>query len=97
MPLRLLILLVNFMTVATAISLDANFSGGVFSSSPFIGDVGRRLRNRRDTGNSQILHRLWRLSTGWHGAVAGSLLGAPISTILIVLELTGDYAVTIES
>jgi len=29
------------------------------------------------------------------GAVAGSVLGAPISTILIVFELTGDYAVTI--
>lgn len=37
MPLRLLILLVNFKTVATAISLDASFSGGVFSSSLFIG------------------------------------------------------------
>jgi CIC family chloride channel protein len=29
------------------------------------------------------------------GAVAGAVLGAPISTILIVFELTGDYEITI--
>ena len=29
------------------------------------------------------------------GAVAGAVLGAPISTILIVFEMTGDYALTI--
>jgi CIC family chloride channel protein len=29
------------------------------------------------------------------GAVAGSVLGAPISTILMIFELTGDYALTI--
>src|SRR5690606_36790330 len=29
------------------------------------------------------------------GAVAGAVLGAPISTILIIFELTGDYEVTV--
>ncbi|MDX1737916.1 MAG: CBS domain-containing protein, partial [Alphaproteobacteria bacterium] len=29
------------------------------------------------------------------GAVAGAVLGAPISTILMVFELTGDYALTV--
>jgi CIC family chloride channel protein len=29
------------------------------------------------------------------GAVAGAVLGAPISTILIVFELTGNYAITV--
>jgi len=29
------------------------------------------------------------------GAVAGSVLGAPISTILIIFELTSGYALTI--
>jgi CIC family chloride channel protein len=29
------------------------------------------------------------------GAVAGAVLGAPISTILVVFELTGDYAITV--
>ena len=29
------------------------------------------------------------------GAVAGAVLGAPISTIMVIFELTGDYALTI--
>ncbi len=29
------------------------------------------------------------------GAVAGAVLGAPISTILMIFELTGDYELTI--
>ena len=96
MPLRLLILLVIFKIAATAISLGAGFGGGVFSSSLFIGAM---LGGAFGIVASQALPEY---STGHGayalvgmGAVAGSILGAPISTILIVFELTGDYAVTI--
>ncbi len=95
-PLRLLILLVIFKTGATVISLGGGFGGGVFSPSLFIGAMLG--------GAFGIIATLAfpEYSTGHGayalvgmGAVAGSVLGAPISTILIVFELTGDYAVTI--
>jgi CIC family chloride channel protein len=96
MPLRLLILLVIFKTGATVISLGCGFGGGVFSPSLFIGAM---LGGAFGIIASQAFPEY---STGHGayalvgmGAVAGSVLGAPISTILIVFELTGDYAVTI--
>ena len=96
MPLRLLILLVIFKTAATVISLGAGFGGGVFSPSLFIGAmlggafgiVATQVFPEHSTGHGAY-------ALVGMGAVAGSILGAPISTILIVFELTGDYAVTV--
>ncbi len=96
MPLQLLVLLVIFKTAATAISLGGGFGGGVFSPSLFMGAmlggafgiVATQAFPDYSTGHGAY-------ALVGMGAVAGSVLGAPISTILIVFELTGDYAVTV--
>ena len=95
-PLWLLLALIVAKTAATAICLGSGFAGGVFSPSLFIGAmVG---------GAYGIIatHAFPELSSGHGaytiigmGAVAGAVLGAPISTILMIFELTSDYELTI--
>ena len=83
-------------TVATAITLGCGFGGGVFSPALVIGAMLG--------GSFGVIATLVfpDLSSGHGaytivgmGAVAGAILGAPISTILMVFELTGDYALTV--
>ena len=74
----------------------AGFGGGVFSPSMFIGAmvggafglIATQIFPELSSGHSA--YTLVGL-----GAVSGAVLGAPISTILIVFELTADYALTI--
>lgn len=95
-PLWLLILLIICKTAATAISLGGGFGGGIFSPSLFLGAMLGGAFGIVAT--SAFPH----LSSG-HGAysiigmsaVAGAVLGAPISTILMIFELTSDYSLTI--
>lgn len=96
LSLELLVLLLVAKMAATAITLGSGFGGGVFSPSLFIGAMLG--------GAFGIVATLVfpHLSSGHGaytivgmGAVAGAVLGAPISTILIVFELTGDYALTV--
>lgn len=94
--LYFLILLIVAKTAATAITLGSGFGGGVFSPSLFLGAmVGGAFGL---VATDMFPH----LSSGHGaytivgmGAVAGAVLGAPISTILMVFELTGDYALTV--
>ena len=82
--------------LATSITLASRFGGGVFSPSLYLGAMA---------GGSfgiivSMIFPQWASSHGLYaitgmGAVAASILGAPISTILIAFELTGDYNVTI--
>lgn len=92
LPLMLVVLLIFAKLAATAISIAGRFGGGVFSPALFIGAmlgsaygilIGDVFPSLTET------HGLYAL-VGM-GAVAGAVLGAPISTILIVFELTGDY------
>ena len=95
-PLWLLLALIALKTAATAICLGCGFGGGVFSPSLFIGAM---------TGGAYgiIATSVFPHLSSGHGAyaivgmgaVAGAVLGAPISTILMIFELTGDYAITI--
>ena len=95
-PFWLLVALVVVKTAATAISLGCGFGGGVFSPSLMIGAL---------VGGAFGIVATWgfpHLSSGHGaytlvgmGAVAGAVLGAPMSTILIIFELTGDYELTI--
>jgi CIC family chloride channel protein len=95
-PLWLLLALVVAKTAATAITLASRFGGGVFSPSLYVGAMAGAAFGviaaaafpelAADTGLYTIVGM---------GAVAAAVLGAPISTILIVFELTGDYAVTV--
>ena len=83
-------------TVAVAITLASRLVGGVFSPALYIGAM---------TGGAFGIIASWvfpELSShvGVYaiigmGAVAAAILGAPISTVLIVFELTGDYHITL--
>jgi CIC family chloride channel protein len=94
--LWLLLALLVAKTAAVAISLGAGFGGGVFSPSLYLGAM---LGGAFGIIATQAFPHL---SSG-HSAytlvgmasVAGAVLGAPISTILIVFELTRDYSVTV--
>jgi len=88
--LELLLMLLAAKMAAVAISLGSGFAGGVFSPSLFLGAMLG--------GSFGIIatEAFPHLSSGHSaytlvgmGAVAGAVLGAPLSTILIVFELTG--------
>ena len=95
-PLLLLLLLIVVKTIAVGVTFGARFGGGFFSPSLFIGAM---------TGGAfgLIAAAAFPEMAASHGlyaiigmsAVAASVLGAPISTILIVFELTGDYKISI--
>jgi CIC family chloride channel protein len=94
--IELLIALFLVKIFSTALCLGFGFGGGVFSPSLV---VGAMLGGIFGTVTN-MLAAVPTSSPGVYsmvgmGAVAGAVLGAPISTILIVFELTGDYKVTI--
>lgn len=94
--LAMMLALIAVKTLATALCLGAGFSGGVFSPALFVGAM---------VGGSFGVIATWALpwlssGTGAYaivgmGAVAGAVLGAPISTVLMVFELTSNYDMTI--
>ena len=95
-PLWLLFALIVFKTGATAISLGCGFGGGVFSPSLFIGAMlGGAFGIIATEAFPQLSSGHGAYTILGMGAVAGAVLGAPISTILMVMELTNDYAITI--
>jgi len=79
-------------TVAVAITLGGRMGGGVFSPSLMIGALTGLAFGLIATplfpavSGSETLYALAGM-----GAVAAAVLGAPISTTLIVFELTGDW------
>ncbi|EKE45450.1 Cl- channel, voltage gated [Oceaniovalibus guishaninsula JLT2003] len=79
-------------TAAVAITMGGRMGGGVFSPSLMVGALTGLAFGAIATGifpdisGSGTLYALAGM-----GAVAGAVLGAPISTTLIVFELTGDW------
>lgn len=96
LPLWLLLSLILAKTAATAISLAGRFAGGIFSPSLYLGAItgaafgSIAVAAFPDLGASHGLYAILGM-----GAVAAAVLGAPISTTLIVFELTGGYQMTI--
>jgi CIC family chloride channel protein len=77
---------------AVAITLATRFGGGVFSPSLMLGALTGGAFGIVATSivpDMSISYGLYALAG--MGAVAAAVLGAPISTSLIVFELTGDY------
>ncbi|GAB5445605.1 MAG: chloride channel protein [Gymnodinialimonas sp.] len=78
--------------IAAAITIAGRMGGGVFSPSLMIGAITGLAFGLVATGifpdvsGSETLYALAGM-----GAVAAAVLGAPISTTLIVFELTGDW------
>lgn len=91
---HLLLLLIGLKIVATAITIGSGGSGGVFAPSLFIGaSLGGFI--------GTIVHTLFPLHTASSGAyalvgmgaVAAGVMHAPITSILILFELTNDYRI----
>ncbi|MFT5439555.1 MAG: CIC family chloride channel protein [Alphaproteobacteria bacterium] len=94
--LPMLIALLAAKMVAVALSLGTGFGGGVFSPSLFLGAmVGGAFGLIAAVPFPELASGHSAYTLVGMGAVAGAVLGAPISTILIMFELTGDYAVTV--
>ncbi|WP_306117746.1 MULTISPECIES: chloride channel protein [unclassified Roseitalea] len=96
LPLTLLLGLIVLKTIATAITLASRFGGGIFSPALFLGAATGGAFGMiagsafPDMASSEGLYAILGM-----GAVAGAVLGAPISTTVIVFELTGGYALSI--
>ena len=96
-PLGVLIMLIIAKTAATAITLASRFAGGVFSPALYLGAMTGSAYGLMatsvfpDQGSSSGLYAL----LGMGAVAAAPFLGAPISTTLIVFELTGGYQMTI--
>ena len=88
------ILLAVIKTVAVAITMGGRMGGGVFSPSLMIGALTGLAFGLIATGllpDVSGTHTLYAFAG--MGAVAAAVLGAPISTTLIVFELTGDWQI----
>ncbi len=96
LPLSLMLSLLVAKTVATSITLASRFGGGIFSPSLYLGAMtggafGLIAANHLpDMASSHGLYAILGM-----GAVAAAVLGAPISTTMIVFELTGGYELSI--
>ncbi len=94
LPAKLLFALIFLKILATSIVLGAGHSGGVFAPSLYIGAM---------TGGfvGSVVHALFPSLTASPGAYAlvgmGAVVAAtthgPITAILIIFELTGDYSI----
>lgn len=94
--LGLLFLLIAAKTAATSITLATNFSTGIFSPALYIGAMTGAAFGIIATGlvpessSSASLYAILGM-----GGVAAAVLGAPISTTMIVFELTGGFKMAI--
>jgi len=94
--LSLLIPLIVVKVLASTITMGFRFGGGVFAPSLVLGaTLGAAMGLifayiAPGYASSEGLYAIVGM-----GAVASAVLGAPISTVLIIFEITGDYSVTI--
>jgi chloride channel protein, CIC family len=94
--LVMLIALAVAKLMATAICLGSGFGGGVFSPSLFIGAmVGGAFGIVAALPFPDLASSLGAYTITGMGATAAAVFGAPISTTLMIFELTGDYRLTI--
>ncbi len=93
--LQLLIFLAIAKATATAVCHGSGFGGGIFSPSLVLGALVGSAYGLiadgffPDLGSSSSVYALLAMA-----AVAACTLGAPISTIIMVFELTADYGIT---
>ncbi len=96
LPLSLMFGLLFAKTIATAITLASRFGGGIFSPSLYLGAMAGgafgviAAAAFPEMASSEGLYAILGM-----GAVAAAVLGAPISTTVMVFELTGGYALSI--
>ncbi|MEM8796614.1 MAG: chloride channel protein [Pseudomonadota bacterium] len=96
MSLETLLILLVVKTAATAISLASRFGGGVFSPALYLGAMaGGAFGLIAASVFPEFASSGGVYSIIGMGAVSAAVIGAPISTVLIVFELTGGYTLTI--
>lgn len=96
LSLPLMLALLFAKAFATAVTLASRFGGGIVSPSLYLGAMAGGAFGLiaasvfPDMASSQGLYAILGM-----GAVAAAVLGAPISTTVMVFELTGGYALSI--
>jgi CIC family chloride channel protein len=96
LPIILMLALLVAKTAATAIALGSRFGGGAFSPALYLGAMAGSTFGLIATNvfpefaSSQGLYAILGM-----GAVAAAVLGAPISTTIMVFELTGGFALSL--
>jgi len=96
LPIVLMLTLIFAKTLATAIALGSRFGGGVFSPALYLGAMTGGAFGLiaaslfPEIGSSEGLYAILGM-----GAVAAAVLGAPISTTVMVFELTGGFALSL--
>lgn len=100
LPLMLMMVLIVLKVFATAVTLASRFGGGVFSPALYLGALTGGVFGIIATDIASYIvpemasdHAVYSLLG--MGAVAATVIGAPISTIVIAFELTGGYALSI--
>ncbi len=96
LPIALMFVLLFAKTAATAIALGSRFGGGVLSPALYLGAltggafglIAAHLFPQ--FGSSEGLYAILGM-----GAVTAAVLGAPISTTVMVFELTGGFALSL--
>ena len=95
-PIWLMLALIVAKIIATSITLNCRFGGGVFAPALFLGVMaggtfGALITSLTpDLAASQSFYAVVGM-----GAVSAAILGAPISTTLIAFELVREYEVAI--
>lgn len=96
LAIHVMIILIVMKTIATAIALGSRFGGGVFSPALYLGAMTGGAFGLiasaafPEVGSSEGLYAILGM-----GAVAAAVLGAPISTTVMVFELTGGFALSL--
>ncbi|MDX1483542.1 MAG: chloride channel protein [Alphaproteobacteria bacterium] len=92
----MLAVLLVLKLVVTALCLGAGFGGGVFSPSLVMGALmGALIGGLATQAAPELSSGPSAYAIVGMGALAGAVLGAPISTILIIFELTSSFSLTI--
>jgi CIC family chloride channel protein len=95
-PPMLLLGLLAAKIAASAASVGSGLRGGLFSSSLLIGALlGGLIGQAAILINPALGHEMITFTLVGMGAVGAAIVGAPVTMILLVLELTGSYSITI--
>ncbi|MEZ5923702.1 MAG: chloride channel protein [Hyphomicrobiaceae bacterium] len=95
-PVLMMLVLLLAKIAATAIALASRFGGGVFSPTLYLGAMaGGAFGLGADSLFPEIVSSDGLYAILGMGAVAAAVLGAPISTTIMVFELTGGFALSL--
>jgi len=90
--LGMLLILLFAKIFVTAYCLNAGFFGGVFGPALFVGASTGAIAAYLAIATGLDPHLSFALPVAAIAAVGGAVIGAPLTVIMIVIELTGSYA-----